>query len=497
MKSCVVLACLPLLLLVACRYKLDYELLQNHVVAADEAGHVVHPRTGEHLGSEEIAEYIKNVMDCACGDGESPGTAGGVRRLLVYVHGGLNGRETALRTAQTVIHGIHADRQGDKHHPIFLIWPSDGPGSYYEHVMWLRNGRRRTVFGPLTSPIVLGTDVGTGLVRGIGNSAYQFLVDGGLALSVATGKNVLPEWRNADALYEQIEALNAQPGGTKFRVKMGDYWRSRWTHGGRLFMYFLMLPSKLLTSTIVLDGMGRGAWTVMLRRAAGVFHLPQDFDIVDIRKKPELVRRNLQQETRGAMAILMRSLRDYVKDPKNKNISFEITLVGHSMGAIILNHVLLLFGDDLPIKRIVYMAPACSIEDAEVTVVPFLQKNPDARFHLLTLHPLAEVDELNFFDTVPRGSLLEWIDNWYTRPASQTQMRLGKWINVLQALYLFTPCRDQVEVKAFGVHGDSMPQKHGQFNDIPFWRKSVWDPDNSKLYYDRDKQQGLWPVDGS
>jgi hypothetical protein len=103
MKRCVVLACLPLLLLVACRYKLDYELLQNHVVAADEAGHVVHPRTGEHLGSEEIAEYIKNVMDCACGDGESPGTAWSMSTVASTAERLLCARPRPSSTASTQI----------------------------------------------------------------------------------------------------------------------------------------------------------------------------------------------------------------------------------------------------------------------------------------------------------------------------------------------------------------------------------------------------------
>ena len=67
---------------------------------------------------------------------------------------------------------------------------------------------------------------------------------------------------------------------------------------------------------------------------------------------------------------------------------------------------------------------------------------------------------------------------------------------MIQALHLFTPCRGQVQVKAFGVNRDSMPQKHGQFNDIPFWRESVWTYRNQQLYYEKDKRDGLWPKDG-
>jgi hypothetical protein len=172
-------------------------------------------------------------------------------------------------------------------------------------------------------------------------------------------------------------------------------------------------------------------------------------------------------------------------DPASPRVCYQIVLVGHSMGAIVLNEALTHF-QNLPVTRIVYMAPACSIHAAEHCLLPFLFRNRNVQFHLLTLHPLAEADEWNVFDIVPRGSLLEWIDNFFSAPTTHDERRLGKWANVLPALRLFArePVRGRVTIKAFGVEGDSIPQQHGQFNRCPFWKRSFWSPDGPLLYFD-------------
>lgn len=109
--------------------------------------------------------------------------------------------------------------------------------------------------------------------------------------------------------------------------------------------------------------------------------------------------------------------------------------------------------------------------------MPFLRASPETQFHLLALHPVAEADEINAFDAVPRGSLLEWIDNFYTNPATHSERVFGKWANAVPALNLFASVRDQVHFKAFDVEGDSFPQAHGQFHSIPFWSPDAYEVD--------------------
>jgi pimeloyl-ACP methyl ester carboxylesterase len=65
-------------------------------------------------------------------------------------------------------------------------------------------------------------------------------------------------------------------------------------------------------------------------------------------------------------------------EEKNPNLSAEVTLVGHSMGTMLLNRLLTLAKPDLPIKRVVYLAPASRIDDFEHYVLPFLATHPSA-----------------------------------------------------------------------------------------------------------------------
>src|ERR1700740_564743 len=99
---------------------------------------------------------------------------------------------------------------------------------------------------------------------------------------------------------------------------------------------------------------------------------------------------------------------------------FEVVLVGHSMGTIVINH-LLRASTRLPVSRIVYMAAACTIKDYEDTVFPYLRQHPRAQISQLVLHHTAELRESNlmlfrWLDFAPRGSLLLWIDNFLSSP---------------------------------------------------------------------------------
>jgi len=144
------------------------------------------------------------------------------------------------------------------------------------------------------------------------------------------------------------------------------------------------------------------------------------------------------------------------------------------------------------------MAPACSVAEAARALVPFLRRKQmecaaevgqysfqssrlrgPTKFWLLTLHPLADASEIypEFLDLPARGSLLEWIDDWYTSASHPLDRTFGKWNNALPAIHLFESVFEQVHFKAFGVDGDSKPQRHGDFNTCPFWRRDFWDPE--------------------
>ncbi len=173
---------------------------------------------------------------------------------------------------------------------------------------------------------------------------------------------------------------------------------------------------------------------------------------------------------------------------------WNITLIGHSMGTIVANQVLREF-PELPIDQIVYMAAACSVRDYEDSVIPFLKAHQNTNMHHLLLHDFAEIRDqyaikFDFLELAPSGSLLVWIDNYFTTPSTLRDRTAGRFDNLL--LFLGdTPesVRKRVHVKTFGVGRKiepTDPQHHGSFNDFDcadhedgphygkFWDEKFW-----------------------
>ena len=188
----------------------------------------------------------------------------------------------------------------------------------------------------------------------------------------------------------------------------------------------------------------------------------------------------------GGLSVLMEKLRSLKKkhDPQD----YKVTLIGHSMGTLMLNELLRLYGDpekDFEYDEIVYMAAACTIRDFEASVVPYLQRHKDSKFFNLTLHPEADARERAAFDLLPRGSLLEWVDDYATNPSSFMELTLGKWNNAIMALHVIPETiRPRVTLKGFGIRDpdfnsgpqSNRPEAHGDFNDVTqlFWQPKYW-----------------------
>jgi hypothetical protein len=95
------------------------------------------------------------------------------------------------------------------------------------------------------------------------------------------------------------------------------------------------------------------------------------------------------------------------------------------MGAIVANE-LLSRHNDLYFENVVYMAAASSIKDFAALALPYLRTNPSTNYYILTLHPENDAKEENFYHTLPRGSLLEWIDSFITESKSELDYTLGR-----------------------------------------------------------------------
>jgi hypothetical protein len=161
------------------------------------------------------------------------------------------------------------------------------------------------------------------------------------------------------------------------------------------------------------------------------------------------------------------------------------------MGTIILCEMMRRW-PTLPYTDVVFMAAACSIREFEIGVLPVLNRpGSTVRFYNLSLHPDAELREINAGDLPHRGTLLNWIDNFYTTPETWMNRTLGKWSNIIPAAHLIPrSTRPRVTLKAFGLGrnpdpppgsrtrgvaiGTPGPQRHDDFIEYEFWNEGFW-----------------------
>jgi pimeloyl-ACP methyl ester carboxylesterase len=159
--------------------------------------------------------------------------------------------------------------------------------------------------------------------------------------------------------------------------------------------------------------------------------------------------------------------------------------VGHSMGTMVLNE-LFRAAPDIRAERVTYMAAACSIRDFDASIIPYLRRQSQMHgntipFYNLCLHRIRERDNsMDKFDIIPRGTLLNYIDDILSKPATITDRTLGSWENVVRALPdLPRDVRPQVHNVCFDLlpwsfarSNPNQPQNHSSFGaDFAFWKE--------------------------
>lgn len=450
---------------------LDYVFLRDHVLAADHQGRVVDLETGYVLEPDALAAHVDKLLLIARAELAQRAEAPVERELMIHIHGGLNPATASLTTAAAALRRMHEDPAAP--HPIFITWPSGALSTWSDHVLNIRQGERWPRWlGWLTAPVIVVTDLAKSVALSPKTLFYQWYLDARVGAKVAFDLDL------SQAMTDEVRLTRAaQAAG--FHVWPGTYSRGVLAQAGRFLTYWLSQPTKVAFQVLALNGLGQGAYDVMLHRTRALFYAPDEFDLRGPEAEdPGAAARQVEGRRPERLRAFFAALNAQTcRDAAHAAGCWRITLVGHSMGAIVLNEVLNAY-PDLPVRNVVYMAPACSLRDLERVVVPYLERHPECRFFLLTLHPIAEADErysvFPWFDLLPRGSLLEWIDNWYTSPPSVLDRVAGKWLNVIPALQIFGPVRERVFVKAFGVGGSRAPQKHGDFNGFDFWRPEFW-----------------------
>lgn len=439
-----------------------------------------------HMSEAEYDLYLARMMDAIRRDTAMP------RRIMIVAHGGLNQLRTNLNGADDIAASI----RDAGYNPILLIWDSSLQSTYVEHLFFVRQGQRREGSAHvLQGTAHLLSDVG----RGVSQAPLTWFEQADDLYRTTAWST--PKWRGETHLLRaKYEALVSAIGaGTAteeqdlatLRLSVGEYRPTRGEKIGRSLLTIFTAPTKLIGSP-VLDAFGGSAWRNMQRRTRTMYHNPDEFS-------PKVITADRYRAPSGAVARLATALDSLIITDSvafanvhgrgarwDRHERWEITLIGHSMGAIVMNELVRHFYD-LPYRNIVYMAAACSIRDWEASVLPYMEEHHGTRFYSLMLHPTVEARERNLGDLPPRGSLLEWLDDYMHDPETHVDRMLGKWANMAEATHLIPPgVRNRVYFRVFGYrdaltnHGEGgmKPIKHGDFldPDVPFYLPQFWWP---------------------
>lgn len=449
------------------------------------------------------------------------------KKIMIFVHGGLNTQLHTITRAEQLYNKIAQTG----YYPLFINWRASFTASYLEQLWYIRQGEKQPVVGPVTLLPTFGVDVARGIARAPLVWAAQRTNDIKTAPLPAFLESKDPdhiarelickyEYKNEGECLEKFRfrkspvclPFNIAPdnGARNFTklskprehtiaISVGDDRRDCGEMDMALLMYVVTLPSRLLAEPVV-DALGTGAWDNMVRQTRLLFNIDDEFT-----KKASQVAR---QETdtgnpvgvaniprSGGLSIFLKRLSDMIQeDIKNGDTRpWEITLIGHSMGTIIVNQILRETMEsklELPVTNIVYMAAAATVRDFQDSVLLYLHEHEKAKFYNLMLHPVAEEREVYGqlgpipFDPGPRGSLLVLIDNFLSKPLTYLDRTAGRYDNFLPAVHVIPEkLWPRVHVKTFSAGRTEeimkeSPQRHGDFTErFTFWVEECWRPE--------------------
>ena len=380
-------------------------------------------------------------------DASSSGQSSDIKQILIYVHGGLNTYETAM---ERVVDATKAMKDTNTY-PVFINWRSGPRSTLGDHYFRIRYGKAEKD-AALVSPIYVIGDI------------------------AKTAGNIPMAWYHEGAQVVKTTFLENDNEDLKGDLKRGVVSRTedddnRWDFGRRA-VWTVTAPFKLITTPFVFT-LGKPAWDNMKRRTHTMFVAEDDL------KQPEL--QSPPSASNGTMLRFLKQLNNHIKEEREEGYDCELTLMGHSMGGIIINRALRDL-PDLEVDNIVYMASADNLQNYLDATLSTLNRRKaqgkDLQIYNLHLHPENENREISFFGLLPSGSLLAWIDHTYDSPEYFLQRTSGRWSNIRKVINLIPQeNRGNYHFKVFGRGNAKIsPQKHGSFdeNAFKFWQKSYW-----------------------
>jgi predicted esterase len=469
----------------------------NHVIRANRDGLAIHPVTERVFPSaESVDAYTDHIFAEAEKFGRSrSGTNPPTVRLLVHVHGGLNAYYDARKRMELA--PLMMAETNDWYYPVFIVWPSGFLGTYGEHLVSIRQGHKVTAaYGAATLPVVLVLDLLSALVTTPRHWIYQFQNSKDRAVSMG----VLPRrfynraWRVED---QMVAALtNAPIYQSGYRFRFGEKL-------GRSAADFLQAPIRITAGTLVQSTMAQESWRNMNRRTTMLFYPSGMFDM----RKREAVEEGIEELQARSAGAFFRTLIARIERSQTQGIKYEVTFVGHSMGAMVLNKLFTEYRQPLikgqAVRNIVYMGAACSINQAANAIKPLLlacntnAAEPQLLFYNLTLNRVAEISERSAWGFSPCGSLLDNVDDHLESPDTPLDRTMGSEVNVLSSVEVFKDVFAYCQFKSFDRLPFCYPAAHSDFHFCPFWRRTFWDRNHRVPDYDgkHPEPRNCYPTD--
>ena len=410
-------------------------------------GDIVNPETKEpYHEREEGNEYLKNIL-------KTP-----YDTILVYIHGGLNAEEAAKKQAKK-IHMTFTRKMNKEIHSVFINWRSGPFISYGDHLFFHRQGEHWKWTGPLTSPFVLLEDLGRAIIRfprtfvnTIKTYAKTYEFSEGFS-----GSNAY----NLEGMADCASMNNQGSEDSECRDYFGSITPKKEERtGAKIFLDHIRATFSHtvgLAGNVVMDVVGPGAWDAMKRRTELMFVKSKPDDASKYSSIPQYSK----LRKGGVYSFLEELERTQIKEDK------KIILVGHSMGAIVVNQILTA-KPNIEYDKIIYLGAACSIRDFQMSVIPYLVKNEKTTFYNYMLDPLAENMEAPYFGLAGTGSLLVQIDDIYERPVAENQRTLGRWENVMNGLNYFDVKNDGTSKEYSSTEPPEDLVKRIHLRTIPF-----------------------------
>jgi hypothetical protein len=425
-------------------------------------------------------------------------------RVMVFIHGGMNFVKGSVKHAAELVGDYERFRrlpdEGRPNiraagYPIFICWDSP-PTGYLEQVAWVRAGKTeqygrsvgRGIYAWASLPFHLLADVGRAVTR-LPAEIFEF----GYNDFYSIDQRSFTEFKkmNEETPYLRGEKRKKNPGEGTAAAGREDYLpiakridvsnvkpvEKKSKHYLQDIGTVMLFPVRSVAMPVV-DAIGVGAWNNMLRHTDTMF----DRTSPESRHYHTPVEVEFEKGGTGAIAMFLATFRGLPHFA-----DYQVTLIGHSMGAIVANRIIVSY-PEFNYTNIVYMAAACSVREYQNCVIPYLRVHRQSHFYGLSLHPRREAGELAIslrnigIDIAPRGSLLVWIDNIFGNPPSEDQRRFGIFQTAVLASHnIPLEVRGQVTLKCFEfgdekAHGGIIesPQHHGDFSRAPYWDSSFW-----------------------